>query len=261
MKNDKVPIMVRKKILIVDDEKLVRWALARKCAECGYQSVEAADGEEALSVLQNESPDAILLDVHLPGQSGIEVLEKLKQSGETRTVIMMTADPQLEDVKTALRLGAYDFVSKPINYEELGVTLQNALEAGALRTEVESLRGEVRRRAGYHEVIGVSRKMTELMKFVQKVAASEASTILIQGESGTGKDLVAKTIHYQSARKDKPFVAINCSAIPETLMEAELFGHERGAFTDAKAMKKGLFEVADEGTLNEEDVVLPVFSD
>ena len=116
MKNDKVPIMVRKKILIVDDEKLVRWALARKCAECGYQSVEAADGEEALSVLQNESPDAILLDVHLPGQSGIEVLEKLKQSGETRTVIMMTADPQLEDVKTALRLGAYEIDSHVLAY-------------------------------------------------------------------------------------------------------------------------------------------------
>ncbi len=241
--------MAQKKILIVDDEKLVRWALAKKCVEYGYQSIDANDGEEALRVLQNESPDAVLLDVHLPGQSGIEVLEKLKQSGDTRTIIMMTADPQLEDVKAALRLGAYDFVSKPINYEELGVTLQNALEAGALRTEVESLRGEVRRRAGYHEVIGVSRKMTELMKFVQKVAASEAGTILIQGESGTGKDLVAKAIHYQSARKDKPFVAINCSAIPETLMEAELFGHERGAFTDAKAMKKGLFEVADEGTL------------
>src|SRR5690348_3528517 len=241
--------MAQKKILIVDDEKLVRWALAKKCAELGYQSVEAADGEEALRMMQNESPDAVLLDVHLPGQSGIEVLEKLKQAGDTSTVIMMTADPQLGDVKAALRLGAYDFVSKPINYEELGVTLQNALEAGTLRTEVESLRGEVRRRTGYHEVIGVSRKMTELMKFVQKVAASEASTILIQGESGTGKDLVAKTIHYQSARKDKPFVAINCSAIPETLMEAELFGHERGAFTDAKAMKKGLFEVADEGTL------------
>ena len=136
MKNDKVPIMVRKKILIVDDEKLVRWALARKCAECGYQSVEAADGEEALSVLQNESPDAILLDVHLPGQSGIEVLEKLKQSGETRTVIMMTADPQLEDVKTALRLGAYDFVSKPINYEELGVTLQNEIGRASCRERV-----------------------------------------------------------------------------------------------------------------------------
>lgn len=241
--------MPQKKILIVDDEKLVRWALAKKCAEYGYLSAEAATAEEALRALQNESPDAVLLDVRLPDQSGIEVLEKLKQGGDTRSVIMMTADPQLDDVKTALRLGAYDFVSKPINFEELGVTLQNALEAGALRTEVESLRGEVRRRTGYHDVIGVSRKMTELMKFVGKVAASEASTILIQGESGTGKDLVAKAIHYESSRKDKPFVAINCSAIPETLMEAELFGHERGAFTDAKAMKKGLFEVADGGTL------------
>jgi len=241
--------MPQKKILIVDDEKLVRWTLAKKCAEYGYLSAEAATGEEALRTLQMESPDAVLLDVHLPDLSGIEVLEKLKQGGDTRSVIMMTADPQLEEVKAALRLGAYDFVSKPINFEELGVTLSNALEAGALRTEVESLRGEVRRRTGYHEVIGVSRKMTELMKFVHKVAASEAATILIQGESGTGKDLVAKAIHYQSSRKDKPFVAINCSAIPETLMEAELFGHERGAFTDAKAMKKGLFEVADGGTL------------
>ncbi len=241
--------MAQKKILIVDDEKLVRWALKQKCAEYGYQTAEAATAEEALGALQRESPDAVLLDVHLPDQSGIAVLEKLKQAGDAYCVIMMTADPRLDEVKAALRLGAYDFVSKPINYEELGVTLQNALEAGALRTEVESLRGEVRRRAGYHEVVGVSRKMTELMKFVHKVAASEASTILIQGESGTGKDLVAKAIHYQSARADKPFVAINCSAIPETLMEAELFGHERGAFTDAKAMKKGLFEIADGGTL------------
>jgi DNA-binding NtrC family response regulator len=241
--------MTQKKILIVDDEKLVRWALTQKCAEYGYQSAEAATAEEALRLAASESPDAILLDVHLPDKSGIAVLEKLKQSGETRSVIMMTADPQLEDVKAALRLGAYDFISKPINFDELGVTLQNALEAGALRTEVETLRGEVRRRAGYHEVIGVSRKMTELMKFVYKVAASEAGTILIQGESGTGKDLAAKAMHYHSTRKDKPFVAINCSAIPETLMEAELFGHEKGAFTDAKAMKKGLFEVADGGTL------------
>src|SRR5215475_5726300 len=241
--------MAQKRILIVDDEKLVRWALTQKCAEFGYQTLEAENGEEAIRSLQGDTVDAVLLDVHLPDLSGIEVLEKLKQAGETRSVIMMTADPQLDDVKAALRLGAYDFVSKPINFEELNVTLQNALEAGALRSEVESLRGEVRRRAGYHDVIGVSRKITELMKFVHKVAASEATTILIQGESGTGKDLAAKSIHYRSHRAERPFVAINCSAIPETLMEAELFGHEKGAFTDAKAMKKGLFEVADGGTL------------
>src|SRR5271167_2012240 len=241
--------MPEKRILIVDDEKLVRWALNQKCAEYGYLTLEAENGEDALRALQNETVDLVLLDVHLPDLSGIEVLERLKQAGESRGIIMMTADPQLEDVKAALRLGAYDFVSKPINFEELSVTLQNALEAGSLRTEVESLRDEVRRRAGYHDVIGVSRKITELMKFVYKVASSAATTILIQGESGTGKDLVAKAIHYRSSRSERPFVAINCSAIPETLMEAELLGHEKGAFTDAKAMKKGLFEIADGGTL------------
>ena len=241
--------MAQKRILIVDDDKLVRWTLTQKCTEFGYFSLEASSGEEALRMLQTDPVDAILLDVHLPDLSGIEVLEKLKQAGETRSVIMMTADPQLDDVKAALRLGAYDFISKPINFDELSVTLQNALDAGELRTEVETLRDEVRRRAGYHDVVGVSRKITELMKFVYKVAASEATTILVQGESGTGKDLVAKAIHYRSNRAERPFVAINCSAIPETLMEAELFGHEKGAFTDAKAMKKGLFEVADGGTL------------
>jgi two-component system, NtrC family, response regulator AtoC len=241
--------MAQKRILIVDDDKLVRWTLTQKCTEFGYFSLEAPSGEEALRMLQTDPVDAILLDVHLPDLSGIEVLEKLKQAGETRSVIMMTADPQLDDVKAALRLGAYDFVSKPINFDELSVTLQNALDAGELRTEVETLRDEVRRRAGYHNVVGVSRKITKLMKFVYKVAASEASNILVQGESGTGKDLVAKAIHYRSKRAERPFVPINCSAIPETLMEAELFGHEKGAFTDAKAMKKGLFEVADGGTL------------
>ena len=241
--------MAQKRILIVDDDKLVRWALNQKCTEFGYQCIEAETGQAGLQSLQTESVDAVLLDVHLPDMSGLQVLERLKQAGETRSIIMMTADPQLDDVKAALRLGAYDFVSKPINFDELNVTLQNALEAGSLRTEVESLRDEVRRRAGYHDVIGVSRKITELMKFVYKVASSAATTILIQGESGTGKDLVAKAIHYRSSRSERPFVAINCSAIPETLMEAELFGHEKGAFTDAKAMKKGLFEVADGGTL------------
>ncbi len=241
--------MPAEKILIVDDERLVRWSLRQKCEEWGYHVVEAEAGEPGLKVAQRESPDLVLLDVRMPDMGGLEVLEQLKKSGDARAVIMITADPQLDDVKLALKLGAYDFIGKPLDFEELNVTIKNALETTRLRSEVQTLRGEVRRRTGYHEVIGASAKMTELMNFVRKVASSEATTILIQGESGTGKDLIAKAIHYESSRQEKAFVAINCSAIPETLMEAELFGHERGAFTDAKQMKKGLFEMADGGTL------------
>jgi DNA-binding NtrC family response regulator len=227
----------------------VRWSLRQKCEEWGYRVIEADSGEPALKLAQHESPDLVLLDVRMPDLTGIEVLDQLKKSGDARAVIMITADPQLDDVKAALKLGAYDFVGKPVDFDELHVTIKNALEATTLRAEVRTLRGEVRRDAGYNSVVSASPKMTELMNFVRKVASSEATTILIQGESGTGKDLIAKAIHYESSRHEKPFVAINCSAIPETLMEAELFGHEKGAFTDAKQMKKGLFEAADGGTL------------
>jgi two-component system, NtrC family, response regulator AtoC len=241
--------MADETILIVDDEKLVRWSLCQKYQEWGYTVFEAENGAAGLRLAHSGNPDLILLDVRLPDLGGLEVLERLKETGDARAVIMITADPQLDDVKAAIKLGAFDFIGKPIDFDELHVTTQNALEATRLRSEVASLRSEMQRRIGYRDVVAVSRKMTELMAFVRKVAASEASTILIQGESGTGKDLVAKAIHYQSSRQDKAFVAINCSAIPETLMEAELFGHEKGAFTDAKAMKKGLFEIADRGTL------------
>src|SRR5579872_494126 len=241
--------MPAEKIMIVDDERLVRWSLRQKCEEWGYHVIEAEAGVPALKLAQHESPDLVLLDVRLPDISGLQVLDQLKKNGDARAVIMITADPQLDDVKAALKLGAYDFVGKPVDFDELHVTIKNALEATSLRTEVQALRGEVRRGAGYGSVVSVSPKMTELMNFVRKVAASAATTILIQGESGTGKDLIAKAIHYESSRQEKPFVAINCSAIPETLMEAELFGHEKGAFTDAKQMKKGLFEAADGGTL------------
>src|SRR6202041_1743166 len=241
--------MSAEKIMVVDDERLVRWSLRQKCEEWGYRVIEADSGVPVLQLAQHESPDLVLLDVRMPDLPGIEVLDQLKKSGDARAVIMITADPQLDDVKAALKLGAYDFIGKPVDFEELHVTIKNALEATSLRTEVQPLRSEVRRGAGYESVVSVSSKMIELMNFVRKVAASEATTILIQGESGTGKDLIAKAIHYESSRQQKPFVAINCSAIPETLMEAELFGHEKGAFTDAKQMKKGLFEAADGGTL------------
>ncbi len=244
--------MPSEKVLIVDDEKLVRWSLRQKCEEWGFHVLEAETGGAALRIVQQEIPDVVLLDVRLPDMNGLHVLEQMKLSNTSpRAVIMITADPKLEDVKQALKLGAYDFVGKPLDFEELSVTMRNALEATRLRAENETLKTEVsrRRRAGYHDVIAKSQVMRDLMEFVGKVAASEAFTILIQGESGTGKDLVARAIHFESKRQDKPFIIINCSAIPETLMEAELFGHERGAFTDAKAMKKGLFEQADGGTL------------
>src|SRR6202158_904791 len=234
--------MPAEKIMVVDDERLVRWSLRQKCEEWGYHVIEADAGEPALKLAQRESPDLVLLDVRMPDLTGIEVLDQLKKSGDGRAVIMITADPQLDDVKAALKLGAYDFVGKPVDFDELHVAIKNALEATSLRAEVQSLRSAVRREAGYDSVVSVSAQMTELMNFVRKVASSEATTILIQGESGTGKDLIAKAIHYESSRQQKPFVAINCSAIPETLMEAELFGHEKGAFTDAKQMKKSLFE-------------------
>src|SRR5271165_3088096 len=187
--------MPSEKVLIVDDEKLVRWTLRQKCEEWGFRVLEADNGSAALKVAHNESPDLVLLDVRLPDASGIDILEQIKKAGDARAIIMITADPQLEDVKTALKLGAYDFVGKPLDFDELAVAVKNALETTRLRTEVESLRGEVRRHAGYHNVVGVSQKMAELLGFVHKAAASEATTILVQGESGTGKDLIAKTIH------------------------------------------------------------------
>jgi len=241
--------MADETVLIIDDEKLVRWSLRQKCEEWGFSVLEADSGASGLRMAQSGNPDLILLDVRMPDLGGLEVLQRLKDGGNARAVIMITADPQLDDVKAAIKLGAFDFIGKPIDFDELHVTTQNALEATRLRSEVESLRSEMQRRVGYRDVVAVSKKMSDLMGFVHKVAASEASTILIQGESGTGKDLIAKAIHYQSSRQEKAFVAINCSAIPENLMEAELFGHEKGAFTDAKAMKKGLFEIADHGTL------------
>ena len=236
--------------MIVDDERLVRWSLRQKCEEWGFLVLEADAGEPALRIAERENPNLVLLDVRLPDLTGIEVLDQLKKGPDAPAVIMITADPQLDDVKAAIKLGAVDFVGKPIDFEFLHEVILNTLEETRARTgDPQSAPARPRPGVGFDSIVSVSPKMTELMNFVRKVASCEASTILIQGESGTGKDLIAKALHYESARRDKPFVAINCSAIPETLMEAELFGHEKGAFTDAKQMKKGLFEAADGGTL------------
>jgi len=241
---------VRKhKILVVDDEQLIRWSLEQNLKKQGYEVSTAASGEEALKIVREDVPDLMLLDIQLPGMNGIEVLEKVKEMGEEIIVIMVTALGVLETAVKAMRIGAYDYINKPFNLDELAIVIRKALETGELKREVAHLRSEQSRNYGIDNIIGESRHMKNVLTMVEKIARSDASTVLIQGESGTGKELIAKAIHYESSRAEKPFMAINCAAVPETLLESELLGHERGAFTDAKMQKKGLFEMADGGTI------------
>ena len=240
--------MKRNKILVVNDEHLIRWSLEQNLKKQGYEVVTAGDGEEALRLIREEQPDLVLLDIQMPGINGIEALEKIKEYDEEIVVIMVTAHGGLETAVNAMRLGAYDYVSKPFNLDELAIIIKKALENTDLKLEVARLRSETKK-AFPPNIIGESRQAKHLMEVLDKVARSEASTVLVQGESGTGKELVAKWLHYSSNRADKPFIAINCAAVPATLLESELFGHEKGAFTDAKNTKKGLFELADGGTV------------
>ena len=191
----------------------------------------------------------MLLDIDLPDGSGLDVLRQIHQERPECIVIMITGDVQIDNTISALRGGAYDFIGKPINLEELRVTIRNGIEARHLRREVEEVRKERAREFNFRQIVGESPAMKRMLTLAAKVAESEVSSVLLQGESGTGKDLVAKAIHYGSQRADKPFIAINCAALPATLIESELFGYEKGAFTDAKARKEGLFEQAEGGTL------------
>ena len=241
--------MRKYRILVVDDEHLIRWSLEQSLKRQGYEVATAASGEDALRALRDDPPDLMLLDVQLPGINGLDVLEKAKEIAEDVIVIMVTALGVLETAVKAMRMGAYDYINKPFNLDELAIVIKKALDTGELRREVAHLRSEQTRKYGITNLIGSSRHMVNVLAMVQKIARSDASTVLIQGESGTGKELIAKAIHYESARADKPFMAINCAAMPETLLESELMGHEKGAFTDAKVQKKGLFELADGGTL------------
>lgn len=191
----------------------------------------------------------MLLDIDLPDGSGLDVLRQIKQERPESVVIMITGNVLIDNTISALRGGAYDFISKPISLEELRVTIRNGIEAHQLRREVDQVRKERAQQFAFEQIVGQSPAMQKMLSLAAKVAESEVSSVLLQGESGTGKDLVAKAIHYGSRRADRPFVAINCAALPATLIESELFGYEKGAFTDAKARKEGLFEQAEGGTL------------
>jgi two-component system, NtrC family, response regulator AtoC len=241
--------MPKETILVVDDERLVRWSLQQKLEQWGYHVSLAEDGATALARVQLDNPDLITLDIKLPDMTGIEVLSELRNRNYQVPVIVITAFGVVDDAVRSLKLGAYDFIEKPINFEKLENALRNALETRRLRTEVARTHEIQRSEFSVERIVGISDHIRDVRELIKKVASSEASTILIQGESGTGKDLVSHAIHYESVRRDRPFFAINCAAIPENLMESELFGHEKGAFTDARSQKKGMFEMADGGTL------------
>jgi two-component system, NtrC family, response regulator AtoC len=241
--------MPKETILVVDDERLVRWSLQQKLEQWGYHVSLAEDGATALARIQLDNPDLITLDVKLPDMTGIDVLSELRNRNIQIPVIVITAFGIVDDAVRSLKLGAYDFIEKPINFEKLENAVRNALETKRLRTEVARTHEIQRSEFSVDRIIGVSDHILDVRELIKKVAGSEASTILILGESGTGKDLVAHAIHYESSRREGPFYAINCAAIPENLMESELFGHEKGAFTDARTQKKGMFEITDGGTL------------
>ena len=236
------------RVLVVDDEENLRLVLETMLRRHGYTVKAVASAEAALAALEAFAPDFVLADVRMGGMSGIELTRELAARGSSVTVIVMSAYGSIELALEAMKAGAYDYVAKPFKQDEVLLALRKAEERESLRRENKALKEQVAAAARFEEMIGKSEAMAGVYRTIEK-AAAYATTVLIQGESGTGKELVARALHVRSPRKERRFVAVNCGAIPEALLESELFGHRRGAFTDAVADKRGLFEEAHEGTL------------
>jgi two-component system response regulator AtoC len=236
------------RILVVDDEASMRDVLGRILSAQGYLVMEAGNGREALDALEKDRFDFILCDIRMPEMGGLEMLREVTARNIPGTVIMMSAFGTVETAVEAMKLGAYDYISKPFMSDEILLTLRKAMEREALREENEYLRAEVEKTSRPADLLYASPAMEEVVRLVEKVKDYDA-TVLVTGESGTGKELVARMLHYGGRRKGKPFVAINCGAIPETLLESELFGYKKGAFTEAKSDRAGLLEEAGGGTL------------
>lgn len=237
-----------KTLLIVDDEKLIRWSLEKQLHSEGYDVFTAATGHEVMEVIGRKTPDLVFLDVKLPDLNGIDLLKQIKEIDNDIVVIMITAFQEVETAVNAIKLGAYDYISKPLEMEKIKKIVKEALEKVSLQKEVTYLRELRQKTFGHEKIIGRSLQMLKVFDLIKKMAPTDA-TVLVTGESGTGKDLVAREIHQQSPRCDGPFIDVNCAAVPETLLENELFGHEKGAYTDAREQKKGLFELAKGGTI------------
>jgi DNA-binding NtrC family response regulator len=240
--------MPKPTILVVDDEQLIRWSLNDRLTQDGYRVVEASTAAEALDKYR-EGVDLVLLDYRLPDSDGLTVLKKIKDTDPEMLVILLTAFSSVDMAVEAMKAGAYHYANKPFNLDEMALLVEKALETTRLRREVRTLRATQAQPYSFDRIVGDSPAIVQLKALLKKIAASPASTVLLTGESGTGKDLAAKVVHYSSARANKPFMNITCSALPETLLESELFGHERGAFTGADRQKRGLIETADGGTV------------
>jgi len=239
--------MEKRRVLVVDDEPSVRESLRIVLKE-RYDVSGVSSANAALELISTEPFDVVMLDILMPGMDGLEALEQIKQRGTTPQVVMVTATKTVKTAVTAMKLGAFDYITKPFDVEELLVIVDRAVQSADLAREVEALRSEVGVRYSFDNIVGGSAKMQGFLRTVSMVAPLK-TTVLITGESGTGKELIAKAIHYHSPRAHKPMITINCAAIPENLLESELFGHERGAFTDAHQKKLGQFELADQSTL------------
>ncbi len=250
--------MSAQRVLVLDDERLVRWSLGQRLRASGWDVIEAASAGEAT---QAAAPDAAILDYKLPDGDGIGVLKRLRHVDPDLPVIMLTAHQDTEIIVEAIKAGASDYITKPFELDDVVLRLQRAMDATRGNRELRRLKEDLARPFTFTSIIGESEPMQKVRDLARKVCGSPTSTVLLTGESGTGKDLLAKVIHYGSARASRPFMNITCSALPETLLESELFGHERGAFTDARQQKRGLFEQADEGTvfLDEVAETVPTF--
>ena len=238
-----------KRILIIDDEKLLCKKLEENLSKDGYYVISFNKGEYGIESIKNEPPDLILLDLRLPDINGLEILEFINSMDSSTSTIMMTGHGSTEDAVNAIKLGAYDFIEKPFSLEKIRVLVRNALDSIRLKKNLNTRIRKEQQVYGFEALIGDSDAVKDITKLFRKLSSTDPKTILITGESGTGKGLAAKILHYNGARADKPFIEINCAAIPETLLESELFGHEAGSFTDAKSMKTGILEDADGGTI------------